>query len=81
MLILRGAPALSAFRFDKLAQKLTDIDPNFQLQHTEYVHFAKLANPLSAARESVLRWTFRVNGQRTTIGGLRNCLGPETHRQ
>ncbi|AQA20364.1 phosphoribosylformylglycinamidine synthase [Halioglobus japonicus] len=54
MLTLRGAPALSAFRLDKLAQKLSAIHPEIKLLHTEFVHFADLAEPLAADREQVL---------------------------
>lgn len=54
MLTLRGAPALSAFRLDKLAQKLSAVHPDIKLLHTEFVHFADLAGPLPAEREAVL---------------------------
>ncbi|WP_116365463.1 phosphoribosylformylglycinamidine synthase [Parahaliea mediterranea] len=54
MLILRGAPALSAFRRDKLAARLSAIHPDLQLLHSEYLHFAHLAQPLGAEREAVL---------------------------
>ncbi len=54
MLILRGASALSAFRLDKLAQKLSDLHPQFRLLHTQYVHFAELSAPLSTEQEGVL---------------------------
>ena len=54
MLILRGASALSAFRLDKLAQKLSLVHPEICLLRSEYVHFCELASPLSGERESVL---------------------------
>jgi phosphoribosylformylglycinamidine synthase len=54
MLTLRGSPALSAFRVEKLAQKLSDIHPDLKLLHTEYVHFAELAGPLAPERQSIL---------------------------
>jgi phosphoribosylformylglycinamidine synthase len=54
MLILRGASALSAFRLDKLALKLSDIHPQIRLLHTQYVHFCQLAEPLSSGKEAVL---------------------------
>lgn len=57
MLTLRGAPALSAFRLDKLAAKLALIDPNLRLLHTEYVHFCDLdsgCEALSAQQQAVL---------------------------
>ena len=54
MLILRGAPALSDFRLDKLAQKLALIHPDLHLLHTEYVHFAELERTLSEDQRAVL---------------------------
>ena len=54
MLILRGAPALSAFRLDKLARKLSAIHPNVKLLHTEFVHFADLSDALGEERQAVL---------------------------
>ena len=54
MLILRGAPALSAFRLDKLAQKLALIHPAIQLRHAEFVHFAELQGELDEAQRAVL---------------------------
>lgn len=54
MLTLRGAPALSAFRLDKLAKKLAAVDPNLILLHTEFVHFCALNAELSGERQSVL---------------------------
>ncbi len=55
MLILRGAPALSPFRRDKLAQKLSAIDPAVRLLHCEFVHFAHTAEALSEDRQELLR--------------------------
>ena len=54
MLTLRGAPALSSFRLDKLAQKLSDIHPDIKLLHTQYVHFAELQRPLDEGSEATL---------------------------
>jgi phosphoribosylformylglycinamidine synthase len=54
MLTLRGAPALSAFRLDKLTQKLSDIHPDLTLLHAEYVHFADLRNELTPQRRAIL---------------------------
>ena len=45
MLSLRGGPALSEFRLEKLAQKFSNIHPDIQLLHTEYIHFAQLHRP------------------------------------
>ena len=54
MLILRGSPALSAFRMDKMAQKLSRIHPAIQLLHTEYLHFASLGAPLAPRQAEIL---------------------------
>ncbi|MEQ9464850.1 MAG: phosphoribosylformylglycinamidine synthase [Haliea sp.] len=55
MLILRGAPALSPFRRDKLAQKLSAIDPAIRLLHCEWVHFAHTREALTEERQGLLR--------------------------
>ncbi len=55
MLTLRGAPVLSDFRLDKLAQKLALIHHDIQLLHTEYVHFADLREDLSEPQHQVLQ--------------------------
>ena len=54
MLTLRGAPALSAFRLDKLSHKLSAVHPHIKLLHTEFVHFADLADTLQPGRRQVL---------------------------
>ncbi len=54
MLTLRGAPALSAFRLDKLTQKLSDIHPGLTLLHVEYVHFADLREELTPRHREIL---------------------------
>jgi hypothetical protein len=54
MLILRGAPALSQFRLEKLAQKIASIHPDARLLHTEFVHFASVRGPLSQQGQAVL---------------------------
>lgn len=75
MLTLRGAPALSAFRLDKLAQKLTAIDPDIQLLHTEFVHFADLAAPLDAEQESVLAQLLDYGPTISETGHVANAGG------
>ncbi len=54
MLTLRGAPALSVFRLDKLAQKLSAIHPDIRLLHTEFVHFADIEGSLEDGDLQVL---------------------------
>jgi phosphoribosylformylglycinamidine synthase len=68
MLILRGAPALSAFRLDKLAPKLAAISPDLQLNHSEFVHFADLASELSASRQQVLEQLLEYGPQSAASG-------------
>jgi len=48
MEILRGSPALSAFRIDKLLAKFTEANLPVKDVYAEYVHFADLSAPLSA---------------------------------
>ena len=47
MLILRGAPALSSFRINKLLQQGQRLFPELSQIYAEYVHFADLTQPLS----------------------------------
>ena len=47
MLILRGAPALSPFRADKLAARLSAIHPDIRLLDSQFVHFADLSTPIA----------------------------------
>ncbi len=54
MLTLRGAPALSAFRLDKLTQKFSDIHSDITLLHAEYVHFVEVHNPITPERREIL---------------------------
>ncbi|PLW81347.1 phosphoribosylformylglycinamidine synthase [Kineobactrum sediminis] len=55
MLILRGAPALSRFRRDRLAQKLFAIHPDIRLLHCEFVHFAQVDGALEPSRQQRLQ--------------------------
>jgi len=54
MLILPGASALSAFRLDKLHQKLSSIHPDLKILQARYMHFADLSKPLSGDQRDVL---------------------------
>lgn len=53
MLILRGAPAFSDFRLNKLQAALSDIAPLSNL-YAEFVHFAQTSAPLSDKELAVL---------------------------
>ncbi|MDM8347435.1 phosphoribosylformylglycinamidine synthase [Pseudomonas sp. sp1636] len=54
MLILRGAPALSAFRHGKLLAQLTSKVPAVTGLYAEFAHFADVVGVLSADEEQVL---------------------------
>ncbi|HEX7762360.1 MAG TPA: phosphoribosylformylglycinamidine synthase, partial [Cellvibrio sp.] len=55
MLILRGAPALSSFRTQKLLTTLQQRVPAVTGVSSEFVHFANLSAPLSAEQQQVLQ--------------------------
>lgn len=54
MLALRGAPALSAFRHDKLLSLIQSEVPAVTALYGEFMHFADLAAPLTDEQQSVL---------------------------
>lgn len=54
MLILRGAPALSAFRHGKLLEQLTSKVPAVTGLYAEFAHFADVTGVLNADEEKVL---------------------------
>ena len=54
MLILRGAPALSAFRHGKLLEQLTQHVPAVTGLYAEFAHFADVTGALTADEEQVL---------------------------
>ncbi|MHA6494243.1 phosphoribosylformylglycinamidine synthase [Pseudomonas borbori] len=54
MLILRGAPALSAFRHGKLLEQLTSNVPAVTGLYAEFAHFAEVTGVLGADEEQVL---------------------------
>jgi phosphoribosylformylglycinamidine synthase len=54
MLILRGAPALSAFRHGKLLEQLTSKVPAVSGLYAEFAHFADVTGALSADEQQVL---------------------------
>lgn len=68
MLTLRGAPALSDFRLEKLAQKLITVHPEIILQHTQYVHFADLGEPLVEERQQLLANLMKYGPASTEAG-------------
>ena len=54
MLILRGTPALSAFRHGKLLSQLTAKVPAVTGLYAEFAHFAEVTGVLDASEEQVL---------------------------
>ncbi|MGY4531057.1 phosphoribosylformylglycinamidine synthase [Pseudomonas sp. TE3786] len=54
MLILRGAPALSAFRHGKLLEQLTAKVPAVTAVYAEFAHFAEVTGLLNGDEEKVL---------------------------
>ncbi|GLK89091.1 phosphoribosylformylglycinamidine synthase [Pseudomonas turukhanskensis] len=54
MLILRGAPALSAFRHGKLLEQLTAKVPAVTAVYAEFAHFAEVTGILTGDEEKVL---------------------------
>ncbi len=54
MLILRGAPALSAFRHGKLLAQLTEKVPAVSGLYAEFAHFAEVSGTLGADEQNVL---------------------------
>ncbi len=50
----RGAPALSAFRREKLLREMSEQVPALRQLHAEYWHFAALSTPLSADESAIL---------------------------
>jgi len=54
MLILRGAPALSAFRHGKLLAQLTEKVPAVSGLYAEFAHFAEVTGVLTGEEQTVL---------------------------
>ncbi len=54
MLELRGAPALSPFRFSKLHSRIQDIVPEVEHVYAEFMHFTDLESDLTECDQAVL---------------------------
>ena len=63
ILKLRGSPALSAFRLEKLHARLAEIAPGARIAGAEFWHFVEAAHAL-AARERALLEQLLVYGER-----------------
>ena len=59
MLILRGAPALSDFRLNKLTEKLYQTSGHKLQVYAEYYHFAEVSQELTPAQTQVLERILR----------------------
>jgi phosphoribosylformylglycinamidine synthase len=64
MIILRGAPALSDFRLDKLQRKLHALDPSIGKLSTQFIHFAEVEASLNIDEAKVLRSLLQYGPQR-----------------
>ncbi|MGB0732939.1 MAG: phosphoribosylformylglycinamidine synthase, partial [Pontibacterium sp.] len=65
MLALRGAPALSAFRHDKLLSSLQSAAPSVSALYSEFVHFADVSDELGSQEQEVLARILRYGPQAT----------------
>ena len=54
ILKLRGSPAVSAFRLDKLNSRLAQIHPSLRVAASEHWHFAETSRPLAPGETAVL---------------------------
>jgi len=54
MLILRGAPALTAFRHEKLFEQLRQKVPSVSGLYAEFAHFVKVSAALNSAEDQIL---------------------------
>jgi phosphoribosylformylglycinamidine synthase len=64
MLQIPGPPALSAFRLAKLLDRLQGVDSAVSGLEARFMHFADLAQPLSASEQSVLEQLLRYGPRR-----------------
>ncbi|MDG1496074.1 MAG: phosphoribosylformylglycinamidine synthase [Porticoccaceae bacterium] len=71
MMILTGAPSLSAFRRKKLLSTLQQKVPSTVSVYAEYVHFAELTQPLSEANVETLQalLTYGPREEKTSTKG------------
>ncbi len=78
MLILRGSPALSAFRLQKLLDGLTAAGIPARAVSAEFAHVADLAGELTAAQHTVLEKLLTYGPRRaaTPVAGLLQIVAP-----
>jgi phosphoribosylformylglycinamidine synthase len=74
MLMISGAPALSAFRIAKLLTRLQELEPRVTALESRFIHFADLERSLAAAEQEVLERLLtygpRVDSSPEQIGEL-----------
>lgn len=61
MLTLRGAPAVSDFRSQKLLQQIQAVDPSTSAVHAEFVHFVDIDKPLAESDQDLLQRLLAYN--------------------
>src|SRR5579884_1901344 len=78
MLILRGSPALSSFRLQKLLQDLTAATLPVRALGAEFVHLVELGGDLSPAERTVLEKILTYGPRRAavTLTGLVQVVAP-----
>ncbi|MET0262171.1 MAG: phosphoribosylformylglycinamidine synthase, partial [Rariglobus sp.] len=79
MLILRGSPALSPFRLQKLQQDLVAAGLPVQALSAEFVHVAEVASPLSGPENDVLVKLLTYGPSRASVAvnnGLVQIVAP-----
>jgi phosphoribosylformylglycinamidine synthase len=78
MLILRGSPALSTFRLQKLLLDLTNSGLPAHAVNAEFAHVIELASELTAAERNVLEQILTYGPTRTaaTVTGLLQVVTP-----
>ncbi len=78
MLILRGSPALSQFRLQKLLQDLTAARVPVRAISAEFVHVAELASDLTASERAVLERLLTYGPRRSAaaVSGLVQVVAP-----
>ena len=80
MMILTGAPSLSAFRRKKLLSTLQQTVPSTVSVYAEYVHFAELTQPLSESAVETLQalLTYGPREEKTSTKGQLILVGAKT---
>lgn len=70
MLILRGAPALSDFRLNKLVNQISSSDLTINSIDSHYVHFVDLSDPLDESELAILQQLLQYGPGSAKVGGL-----------